>query len=130
MDIQPYAGTASRSTTRVDFLLFGFDLDSLMLDIQAQARVDTHVLVRNPDQGKPGNQISSPAIVKQLVVGDDQEQQGYIVAEAILARKNIEKFSAKQGARRLTLLFAVVPRLMKQFLMRYRPGNACHWNRK
>ena len=64
---------ASSGGAAVDLLLFGLNLDALMFNVQPQARIDTHILIGNPYQGKPGNQITPPATINELVMRDEQQ---------------------------------------------------------
>ena len=53
--------------------MLGLDFDLLVLDVEAKAVVDAHVLVGNPHEGEEGNEVSAPVGVKQLEAGDDEE---------------------------------------------------------
>lgn len=58
----------------VYILLLGLDFDLLVLDVEAKAVVDAHVLVGNPYEGEKGDEVSAPIAVKQLEAGDDDEE--------------------------------------------------------
>jgi hypothetical protein len=107
------AENCSGHPARVDFLFFAFDLDALMLDVEPQASIDTHVLVCNPNKRKPGDYVAAPIPVDQLVMGNDQKQQGYVVAEAVFTGENVKEFSLKKTSVGLAILFAVRAWLVK-----------------
>jgi len=65
-----------------------------------------------------------------VVPGDDEHQRRHVKAEAILAGKKVEEFSAEQGPPGYTLFFAVVPGFGKYFFMGHRPGYTGYWNGK
>jgi hypothetical protein len=55
-------------------------------------RKRAHVDVRDPHQREQGEKIASPIGIKKLEARDDQEDRGYLVAEAVFARKQVEEF--------------------------------------
>ena len=59
------------------------DDEVLVLDLEPQAIEDAHVDIRNPYQGKLGNDIPAPSHAQHFEVGQQQEQCRHIVAEAI-----------------------------------------------
>ena len=65
-----------------------------------------------------------PVIEQELIARDEQEKNGYVMAEAELAGKKEIKFAADIDAIVLTLAGAIFARLAKNFFMRDRPGNA------
>lgn len=69
------------------FLHFRF----FFFEICPEQSEKTHINIGYPDQGKPGDQISTPSIKQQLIMGNQKKNDGYIVAETILAGKYIEK---------------------------------------
>ena len=78
------------------FFLLGFDLNAFMLDIKAQAVIDAHVLVGNPHQSKKGDEVATPVRIEQLVASDDEEKDSDVMAETVLAGKNIENLRRKK----------------------------------
>ena len=62
-------------------LLRRFDLHSLLLDVEPNARVDIHIEVRHPHQCKCRDEVSAPVFVKQPKTRDEKETKGYVVAE-------------------------------------------------
>jgi hypothetical protein len=95
-----------------------------MLDVETEMIVDAHILVRHPDQSEQRDEISAPARVEELEASYDQEQRSNIMAEAIFAGEQVEKFASGQTVCLLGLLLAIVARLTKDFLMSNRPGDA------
>jgi len=57
-------------------------------------------------------------------MGQDQEQRRHIVARAILAREQVEKFSLEQSSAALALAPAELSWLPKHFFMGDGPGDA------
>jgi hypothetical protein len=107
-----------------------FYLYTLSLDIQAKPSVKTHVLVGDPDERKACDQVSAPILIKQLVVCEDEKKDRDIMAEAILARKNIKEFALIQPRTFLAFIEAQVSRFAKDFFVRNRPGNTGNRNGK
>ena len=66
-------------------LLFRFNLDLLVLDIEAKTVVDAHVLIGHPNQREERDEISAPVGIEQLEARNDEEEGGYVVAEAVFA---------------------------------------------
>ena len=74
------------------FLLADFHL--LVFDVEAQAVVDAHILVGNPDEAEEGDGIAAPVGIQEFEMCDDEEKGGYIMAEAIFAGEEVEEFAA------------------------------------
>jgi hypothetical protein len=98
----------------------------LVLDLEPQAIKDAHVDIRNPHQGKLGNYITAPSEAQHFELGQQQEQRRHIVAEAILASKQIEELTQVERRTFFTFVFAEVSRLSKDFLMSDSPGYTCN----
>ena len=107
----------------LDILLLGLNLEMFMLYVEAQAVVNTHVLVCNPDEGKPGDNVTAPAGIKHLKASKKKKNRCHIVAEAVLTREQIEEFSSRERARVARLTLAILPRLAENFFVGHRP---CH----
>lgn len=101
-----------------------------MLDVKTQTAEQAHVHIRDPDQSKSADQISTPIRVQQLIPSDYQEKDSYVVTEAVFACKEIEKFALDHAAARFAVVHAPVARLTKNFFMSDCPGNACNRNCK
>jgi hypothetical protein len=101
------------------------DDEILVLDLEPQAIEDAHVDIRNPYQGKFGNHIAAPSEAQHFEVCQQQKQCRHIVAEAILASKQIEEFTQVERRTVFTLVFAEVSRLSKDLLMGDSPGYTC-----
>ncbi len=112
------------------FLLLGTDLYLLVLDIEAQAVVDAHILIGYPHQSEQRHEIAAPVRVEQFEAGDDKKQCGYVVTETVLAREEVEKFAAQRRLGVLRLIMAVVAGLAKNFFVGDGPGDAGHRNRE
>lgn len=94
-----------------------------MLDFEAKAIEEAHVEVGDPDEGELGDEVASPAIVEHLKTSDEQEDRCDVVAEAILAGKEVEEFSLSGRAAVLTLVFAPVARFAEDFFVGNGPGD-------
>ena len=97
-----------------------------MLDVEAQAVEEAHVDVGDPDEGEPGDEIAAPAFVEHLEPCDDEQECGDIVAEAVLAGEEIEKFAWDEAAAVLALVFAPVARLAEDLFMGDGPCDASY----
>ena len=100
------------------------DFSAVLADIEPQVGVNAHVLVGNPDQRETADQVAAPVIEKELVMGDEEEEDRYVMAEAEFAGKEKIKFTAKCFRIAFTLADAVFARLAEDFFMGDRPGNA------
>lgn len=54
-------------------LLYVLDLHSLLVNIEAEVRIQAHVLVRYPDQGKTAHQVPAPVVKQQLVACNEKK---------------------------------------------------------
>jgi hypothetical protein len=73
--------------------LFAFNLYTLLFQVQAQQCEHRYVDVRNPDQGKSADQITPPICVKQFEAGDEEKNYGDVMAKAVFAGEEVEKFA-------------------------------------
>ena len=105
-------------------------LYSLSLDVQAKPSVKAHVLVGDPNEREARDQVSAPILIKKLVPCDDEKKDRDVMAETILARKNIKEFALVELPAYLALLSAVFSRLSKDFFMSNSPGDTGNWNGK
>ena len=78
--------------------LFFLDLDALSFHFEANSRKQAHIDVRHPYQSKACNQIPSPVWIKKLKTGNDQKYGCDVVAEAVLAREEIEELAFVDSA--------------------------------
>src|SRR4051812_35072605 len=68
-------------------------------DIYAQAAVEAHVGIGEPDEGEKADQVAAPVVQEKFVAGDDEEEERDPVAEAVFAGEEVgelanEKISA------------------------------------
>src|SRR5579859_1077995 len=101
-----------------------FDFDAVLADVETQVGVDAHVLIGDPDRREERDQVAAPIVEQQLVMGDEQEEGGYVMAEAEFAGEEEKEFSARGIGMALTLADAVFARLAEDFFVGNRPGNA------
>jgi len=96
------------------------------LDIESQAAEGAHVDVRDLDFSEAGEDVTAPVIEQKFVLCKPKDGDRDVVAEAVLAGKQVEKFSLEQSATALALPHAILPRLAKGLFVRYGPDNARH----
>ena len=101
-----------------------------MLDVQAQTIEEAHIDVGDPNEREPGDQVASPALVKHLEAGDNEEESCDVVAEAVLAGEEVEELSRDESAATLATVFAPLARLTEDLFVSYSPGNACDRERE
>jgi len=77
-----------------EIFLFRMNFDLLVLDIQTEMVVDTHVLVGHPDESKKSDQVSAPVVVEQFEAGEDQKGRRDVMAKTVFTSKQIEKLAA------------------------------------
>lgn len=106
------------------FLFYMLDLNAILADIEPQVRVNTHVLVGDPDEREEGDQVAAPVVEQQLVMGEDEEKGRHVMAEAEFAGKEEEKLAAGRVGMALTLADTIFARLAEDLFMRHGPGNA------
>ena len=71
----------------LDFFLHLFDFHPLPLNVKPQPTEKAHVLVGDPDQGKPRDDIASPVLEEKFVTRNNKEKDGHVMAETILTGK-------------------------------------------
>ena len=108
-------------------LFLVLNLDALALDVKAQAIVDAHVLIGDPDERKPRQKVSAPVRHEQFVASDYEEDDCHVMAEAVFAGEEVEEFSLDKSAAGLALSCAELARLSEHFLMRHSPSDARDW---
>jgi hypothetical protein len=96
-----------------------------VLDVEAEAVEEAHVDVGDPDEGEPGDEIAAPSFVEHLEARDDEQECGDVVAEAVFAGEEIEKFARDEAAAVLALVFAPVAGLAEDFFVGDCPRDAC-----
>src|SRR5580698_972314 len=95
------------------YRLFGGDSDVLVLDLKAQPIEDAHVNIGDPDEREPCDEVTAPAEVEHLEAGEDEEECGDVVREAVFAGEEIEELSRYERLAVLGALLAVFARLAK-----------------
>lgn len=58
--------------------------------------------------------------------GNGQNARGYVMAEAVLTRKQVEEFTPNETFRSRGFLLAVLSRLSEYFFVHHGPGEARH----
>lgn len=106
------------------------DLNAVFADVQAKMRVNTHVLVGDPDQREKGDQVAAPIVEEKFVTREHEEKRGHIMAEAEFASKEEEELAACRIGMALTLADTIFARLTENFFMRHGPGDAGDGERK
>src|SRR5215210_1836312 len=108
----------------LSYLLLDVRLDLLALDVEAEAVVEAHVLVGDPDEGEAADEVAAPVFVEQVVARDEEEEDGDVVAETVFAGEEVEELPLVPAPALLTPPLAVLPRLAEDLLVRHRPGDA------
>jgi hypothetical protein len=101
-----------------------------VFDIEAEAVEEAHVDVGDPDEGEPGDEIAAPSFVEHLEARDDKQEGGDVVAKAVFAGEEIEKFARDEAAAVLALVFAPVAGLAEDLFVGDGPGDAGHGKRE
>ena len=114
----------------LNFLFDLFCIQTLHLEVNADVRVHRHVLVGDPHEGKPGDEISPPVEKKKFVAGEDEKEQRHVVAETVLAREQVEELALPERLAFATTTDAVLARLTKDLLVSDGPGDAGYGNRE
>ena len=109
--------------------LFGRDDYVLMLDFEAEAVEDTHVDVGHPDEREPGDEIAAPAWVEKVEAGEDEEECGDVVREAVFAGEEVEEFSGDERFAILRFFLAELARLAEDLFVGDGPCGAGYWQR-
>ena len=112
-----------------DFFL-NLTFNSLGLNVQPQAIVDAHVLIRDPDQCEQRDEIPAPIGIQQFEASDNQEDRRDVMTEAVLAGEEIEKFSFVPAAAVSAATLAVFAWLTKNFFVGDGPRYAGDRNRE
>jgi hypothetical protein len=100
---------------------FCSDLRAFLPQVEANPAEDAHVYVCHPYQSEACDQVPTPIRIQKLETGDDKERCGDIMAEAILAGKQIEKFALVDAPARFALPEAIIAEFPDDFLMRDGP---------
>ena len=103
--------------------LFAFNLYTLLFQVQAQQCEHRYVDVRNPNQGESADQITPPVGIKEFEAGDEEKEYGYVVAKAVFAGEEVEKFALIKTLAILAAGYANVMEFAKQLFMGNRPCN-------
>jgi len=106
------------------------DFDTIFPDVEAQAGVNAHILVGDPDQREKCDEVAAPVIEEKLVMSEEKEKCRYVMAEAEFASEKEEELAAGRIWMTLTLADAIFAGLAKDFFMRYRPGDTGNRERK
>src|SRR5262249_43986953 len=112
------------------FFFHAFDLNTFALDVEAQSAKCAHIDIRDPNHREAGEDISPPVIEQKLVPGKPKNEDGHVMAEAVLTGEQIEELSLKESATALAFAHAKLPRLAKDLLVSDGPGKARNRNRK
>ena len=114
----------------LQILLFLFRYDSLLLDVDSDKGMDAHVEICNPNDWKACNQITYPVVEQQFVLGDEQNKNSNVMAEAILACKKIKEFSLRDRLTCLRFLHAILPWFAKDLFVSDSPCDTRNRNRQ
>jgi hypothetical protein len=118
------------ASTAPQHFLFDLDLFALGLDAQAQAPEDAHVDIGHPDQREDCNQEATPVVEQQAVTREQHKKERDPVAQAVIARENVENLPLKEPLAILAALLAVFARFTGYLFVGNRPGDAGDWDRQ
>jgi hypothetical protein len=65
-----------------------------------------------------------------MITADKKKEQGYVMAEAIFAGKQVKEFSLQQASAGFGFFYTVLSWFTEYFLMCDRPGYTCDGNGK
>src|SRR3981081_296222 len=71
--------------TLLGVFFFGRNFQVLVLDVEAEAVENAHVLVGYPYEGEEGDEISTPSRIEHVETSDDQEHGRDVVTETVFA---------------------------------------------
>ena|SRR5215468_4377119 len=78
--------------------------------------------IRDPDNRKRREDETAPVIEQKLVSRKPENEDRYIVAEAVLPGKQIEKLSLEERAAAPALAHAILPRFTKDLFVSHCPA--------
>lgn len=108
---------------RLHFCFVRSDFGALFLYIKPNPTKNAHIHVGNADQRKARNQVPSPIRKQKFESGDDQEEGGDVVAEAVFAGKQIKEFPLIDIAARFAPGHAVIAELSNDLFVGDGPRN-------
>ena len=107
----------------LDFLFYFLGIESFDLEIDANVGKQRHVLVRDPDEGEPGDNVSAPVEKEEFVAGEDEEEQRYIMTEAVFAGEQVEELAFPERRAFTAATDAVLAGLAEDLFVRDGPRN-------
>ena len=97
----------------------------LAFDVQPEPVINADVLVGDPHQREKRNHITPPVWEHELETRDGQKRGGHVMAQAVLAGKEIKQFALEPAA-----AFALTPteflKFAKHCFVSKGPGDAGH----
>jgi len=93
-------------------------------------RVEAHILVGNPDQGKAANQVPAPVIEQELVAREPQKKDGHIMTEAVFTGKKKKELAPEKSPVCLALVNTIVAWLFEDLFMGHRPRDGSNGQRQ
>jgi hypothetical protein len=102
---------------------FGRNFDTFLAQIEPNPAEDVHVHIGHPKQREFGNQVAAPVWEQQLIPGNDQENCGNVVAEAVFTSKKIEEFSLVDTLADFTLADTKIAKFAYDLCMGNGPGH-------
>lgn len=108
------------SVLRLFFFVLRFD--AFFFDVYSDEGIEAHVDIGDPHQRKARYDVSTPVVNQQGEAGEDQHQDGDVVAEAIFAREEVKELPDQDVPALLAHPYKIGPRLAKYFLMGDGPG--------
>ncbi len=93
-------------------------------------RVNTHVLIGDPDEREERDQVAAPIVEEKFVTREHEEKRGHIMAEAEFAGEEEEELATRRIGMALALADAIFARFTEDFFMRHGPGDAGNGERE
>src|SRR5687768_1478537 len=96
VDATPSRRIAPGTTTLARDIFLEGDVHALALDVQPQTAEEAHVHVRDPHEREAADCIAPPVVVDEREARHQQEADRHPVAEAVLAREDVEELPRRQ----------------------------------
>src|SRR5215470_16226522 len=112
-----------------EFVVRG-NLLAILTNLQAKLAEGAHIDVGHEDEREERDDVSAPVIQPQVIAREDEESERDVMAEAVLAREQIEKLPLDDRFTGLAARDTVLARFAEDLLVRDRPRDAGDRNRE
>jgi hypothetical protein len=104
-------------------MLFFFGDELACFQVYPNLIVNTHVDVRDPHEGEACKEITAPVVQVDLVIRDNKDEDGNVMAKAIFTGEKVEELSANCRWFFHRTLHTIFPGFPKHFFMGNSPGD-------